>query len=216
MGLLFGMQMWADSDRRLSERDCCSGRRSGSGNGRYFRSKHTAKRTGTAGFFLHLQQHQYWNRQDCVRRPGTHHSAHHSIRKQFKVRTKSSFSSFTVLPRPIQLCSCSKQGSLHRIKYLLLQVCDWCAAGFEAVGNHEILNRSRLQMRNLVVVVVVVSCSQENLVEIATLEVGNQTISVGLNASFDTLLFYTYLPSAVYTRFVNTVSPLLAAAAAAL
>jgi len=58
-------------------------------------------------------------------------------------------------------------------------------------------------MRNLVVVVVVVCCSQENLVEIATLEVGNQTISVGLNASFDTLLFYTYLPSAVYTPFVN-------------
>jgi hypothetical protein len=36
------------------------------------------------------------------------------------VRTKSSFSSFTVLPRPLQLCSCSKQRSLHRIKYLLL------------------------------------------------------------------------------------------------
>jgi hypothetical protein len=66
-------------------------------------------------------------------------------------------------------------------------------------------------MRNLVVVVVVVCCSQENLVEIATLEVGNQTISVGLNASFDTLLFYNYLPSAVYTPFVNAVSLLLAA-----
>jgi hypothetical protein len=70
-------------------------------------------------------------------------------------------------------------------------------------------------MRNLVVVVVVVCCSQENLVEIATLEVGNQTISVRLNASFDTLLYFTYLPSAIYTPFVNTVSLLLASAAAA-
>ncbi|KAH9547108.1 hypothetical protein CY35_11G017500 [Sphagnum magellanicum] len=51
--------------------------------------------------------------------------------------------------------------------------------------------------------------SQENLVEIATLEVGNQTISVGLNASFDTLLFYTYLPSAVYTPFVNAYRSLI-------
>ncbi len=92
LGLLLGMQMWADSDRWLSERDCWSGRRSGSGNGRDFRSKHTAKRTGAAGFFLHLQQH-HWNRQDCVRRQGTHHSAHHSIRKQFKVR--NSFFSWT-------------------------------------------------------------------------------------------------------------------------
>ncbi len=47
--------------------------------------------------------------------------------------------------------------------------------------------------------------------EIATLEVGNQNISVGLNASFDTLLFFTYLPSAVFTPFVNTVSLLLTA-----
>jgi hypothetical protein len=60
-------------------------------------------------------------------------------------------------------------------------------------------------MRNLVVVVVV-CCSQENLVEIATLEVGGQNISVGLNASFDALLYYTYLPSAVYTPLVNFVS----------
>jgi hypothetical protein len=45
--------------------------------------------------------------------------------------------------------------------------------------------------------------SQENLVEIATLEVEGQNISVGLNASFDTLLLYTYLPSAVYTPLVN-------------
>ncbi|CAK9196013.1 unnamed protein product [Sphagnum troendelagicum] len=45
--------------------------------------------------------------------------------------------------------------------------------------------------------------SQKNLVEIATLEVGDQNISVGLNASFDTLLFFTYLPSAVYTPLVN-------------
>ncbi len=60
-------------------------------------------------------------------------------------------------------------------------------------------------MRNLVVVVVV-CCSQENLVEIATLEVGNQNISVGLNASFDTLIFFTYLPSAVFTPLVNFVS----------
>jgi hypothetical protein len=71
-------------------------------------------------------------------------------------------------------------------------------------------------MRNLVVVVVVVCCSQDDLVEIATLVVGGQNISVGLNASFDSLLFYTYLPSALYTPFVNTVSLLLAAAAAAL
>jgi hypothetical protein len=69
-------------------------------------------------------------------------------------------------------------------------------------------------MRNLVVVVVV-CCSQEDLVEIATLQVGDQNISVGLNASFDSLLLYTYLPSALYTPFVNTVSLLLAAAAAA-
>ncbi len=121
--LLLRLQMWADSDRRLSERRTCSGRRSGSGNGRDFRAKHTEQRTGAAGFFLHLHQLQ-WNRQDCVRRQGTHHSANHSIREQFKVSTKFSFSSFTVLPRPLQLCSCSKQGSLHRIKYLLLQVCD--------------------------------------------------------------------------------------------
>jgi hypothetical protein len=40
-------------------------------------------------------------------------------------------------------------------------------------------------------------------VEIATLEVGGQNISVGLNASFDALLYYTYLPSAVYTPLVN-------------
>jgi hypothetical protein len=52
-------------------------------------------------------------------------------------------------------------------------------------------------------------------VEIATLEVEGQNISVGLNASFDTLLLYTYLPSAVYTPLVNFVSFLLAAAAAA-
>jgi hypothetical protein len=75
--------MWADSDRRLSERRTCSGRRSGSGNGRDFRAKHTDERTGAAGFFLRLHQRQ-WNRQDCVRRQGTHHSANHSIREQFK------------------------------------------------------------------------------------------------------------------------------------
>jgi hypothetical protein len=75
--------MWADSDRLLSERSFGSRWRSGSGNGRDFRSKHTEKRTGAAGFFLHLQQHQ-WNRQDCVRRQGTHHSANHSIRQQFQ------------------------------------------------------------------------------------------------------------------------------------
>jgi hypothetical protein len=51
--------------------------------------------------------------------------------------------------------------------------------------------------------------SQENLVEIATLEVGNQNISVGLNASFDTLIFFTYLPSAVFTPFVNTYRSLI-------
>ncbi|CAK9860261.1 unnamed protein product [Sphagnum jensenii] len=47
------------------------------------------------------------------------------------------------------------------------------------------------------------------LVEIATLEVGDQRISVGLNASFDSLLFYTYLPSALYTPFVNTYKSLV-------
>jgi hypothetical protein len=84
--LLLLLQMWADSDRGLSERDSCSGRRFGSGNGKHFRAKHTEERTGAAGFFLHLHQLQ-WNRQDCIRRQGTHHSANHSIRKQFKVRT---------------------------------------------------------------------------------------------------------------------------------
>ncbi|CAK9207623.1 unnamed protein product [Sphagnum troendelagicum] len=57
--------------------------------------------------------------------------------------------------------------------------------------------------------------SQENLVEITALEVGNKSIPVGLNASLDTLVYYTYLPSAIYTQFANTVSLLRAAAAAA-
>jgi len=51
--------------------------------------------------------------------------------------------------------------------------------------------------------------SQEDLVEIATLQVGDQNISVGLNASFDSLLLYTYLPSALYTPFVNTYKSLV-------
>ncbi|CAM6036175.1 unnamed protein product [Sphagnum compactum] len=75
--------MSADSDRGLSERDSCSGRRFGSGNGKHFRAKHIEERTGATGFFLHLHQLQ-WNRQDCIRRQGTHHSANHSIRQQFK------------------------------------------------------------------------------------------------------------------------------------
>jgi hypothetical protein len=89
-------------------------------------------------------------------------------------------------------------------------ICSWLRSS----SHDEILNQLKLQMRNLVVVVVV-CCSQEDLVEIATLQVGDQNISVGLNASFDSLLLYTYLPSALYTPFVNTVSLLLAAAAAA-
>jgi hypothetical protein len=52
-------------------------------------------------------------------------------------------------------------------------------------------------------------------VEITALEVGNKSIPVGLNASLDTLVYYTYLPSAIYTQFANTVSLLRAAAAAA-
>jgi hypothetical protein len=43
-------------------------------------------------------------------------------------------------------------------------------------------------------------------VQITALEVGNESIPVGLNASFDTLVYYTYLPSAIYTQFANTVS----------
>ncbi len=50
--------------------------------------------------------------------------------------------------------------------------------------------------------------------EITALEVGNKSIPVGLNASLDTLVYYTYLPSAIY-QFANTVSLLRAAAAAA-
>ncbi|CAM6079097.1 unnamed protein product [Sphagnum tenellum] len=57
--------------------------------------------------------------------------------------------------------------------------------------------------------------SQENLVEITALEVGNKSIPVRLNASLDTLVYYTYLPSAIYTQFANTVSLLRAAAATA-
>jgi hypothetical protein len=52
-------------------------------------------------------------------------------------------------------------------------------------------------------------------VEITALEVGNKSIPVGLNASLDTLVYYTYLPSAIYTQFANIVSLLRAAAAAA-
>jgi hypothetical protein len=52
-------------------------------------------------------------------------------------------------------------------------------------------------------------------VEITAVEVGNKSIPVGLNASFDTLVYYTYLPPAIYTQFANTVSLLPAAAAAA-
>ncbi len=51
--------------------------------------------------------------------------------------------------------------------------------------------------------------------EITALEVGNKSIPVGLNASLDTLVYYTYLPSAICTQFANTVSLLRAAAAAA-
>jgi len=51
-------------------------------------------------------------------------------------------------------------------------------------------------------------------VEITALEVGNKSIPVVLNASLDTLVYYTYLPSAIYTQFANTVSLLRAAAAA--
>jgi hypothetical protein len=56
--------------------------------------------------------------------------------------------------------------------------------------------------------------SQENLVEITAVEVGNQSIPAGLNASFDTLVYYTYFPPAIYTQFANSVSLLRAAAAA--
>jgi len=52
-------------------------------------------------------------------------------------------------------------------------------------------------------------------VEITALEVGNKSIPVGLNASLDTLVYYTYLPSAIYTQFANTVSLLRAAVVAA-
>jgi hypothetical protein len=52
-------------------------------------------------------------------------------------------------------------------------------------------------------------------VQITELEVGNKSIPVGLNASFDTLVLFTYLPSAIYTQFANTVSLLRSAAAAA-
>ncbi len=51
--------------------------------------------------------------------------------------------------------------------------------------------------------------------EITAVEVGNQSIPAGLNASFDTLVYYTYFPPAIYTQFANTVSLLRAAAAAA-
>ncbi|CAK9211412.1 unnamed protein product [Sphagnum troendelagicum] len=51
--------------------------------------------------------------------------------------------------------------------------------------------------------------SQENLVEITALEVGNKSIPVGLNASLDTLVYYTYLPSAIYTQFANTYRSLI-------
>ncbi|CAK9859652.1 unnamed protein product [Sphagnum jensenii] len=51
--------------------------------------------------------------------------------------------------------------------------------------------------------------SQENLVEITALEVGNKIISVGLNDSLDTLVYYTYLPSAIYTQFANTYRSLI-------
>jgi hypothetical protein len=56
LGRLLRLQMWADSDRLLSERSFGSGWRSGSGNGRDFRAKHTEQRTGAPGFFLHLHQ----------------------------------------------------------------------------------------------------------------------------------------------------------------
>ncbi len=52
--------------------------------------------------------------------------------------------------------------------------------------------------------------------EITAVQVGNESIPAGLNASFDTLVYYTYLPPAIYTQFANTVSLLRAAAAAAL
>jgi hypothetical protein len=52
-------------------------------------------------------------------------------------------------------------------------------------------------------------------VEITALEVGNKSIPVGLNANLDTLVYYTYLPSAIYTQFVNTVNLLRATTAAA-
>ncbi|KAH9547111.1 hypothetical protein CY35_11G017700 [Sphagnum magellanicum] len=51
--------------------------------------------------------------------------------------------------------------------------------------------------------------SQENLVEITAVEVGNKSIPVGLNASFDTLVYYTYLPPAIYTQFANTYTSLI-------
>ncbi|CAM6000920.1 unnamed protein product [Sphagnum balticum] len=51
--------------------------------------------------------------------------------------------------------------------------------------------------------------SQENLVEITALEVGNKSIPVGLNASFDTLVYNTYLPPAIYTQFANTYRSLI-------
>jgi hypothetical protein len=46
-------------------------------------------------------------------------------------------------------------------------------------------------------------------VEITALEVGNKSIPVGLNASLDTLVYYTYLPSAIYTQFANTYRSLI-------
>jgi hypothetical protein len=51
--------------------------------------------------------------------------------------------------------------------------------------------------------------SQENLVEITAVQVGNESIPAGLNASFDTLVYYTYLPPAIYTQFANTYRSLI-------
>ncbi|KAH8958975.1 hypothetical protein BDL97_06G055900 [Sphagnum fallax] len=49
--------------------------------------------------------------------------------------------------------------------------------------------------------------SQENLVEITALEVGNKSIPVGLNASLDTLVYYTYhLPYILSLRTLSLIN----------
>jgi hypothetical protein len=46
------------------------------------------------------------------------------------------------------------------------------------------------------------------------MEVENQTISIGLSASFNTFVYYIYSPFIIYTEFVNIMSLLLIVATA--